>query len=174
MKLALVTFLLVSLVLGSFFFEESMAGFCGYKCKARCSKAEFKERAAAGLIVADHDDSERFLPHNDMRVTNAIIVSSYLFAVAKGQSTQQGWGGSTPCAVLAWMHNHHHHHFDSFKSMYCVQDNNIQLTLPESDVATMSCKAPERTAVISEAKPTQQVGEEKRKETRYAQGIIDE
>ncbi|KAK8584978.1 hypothetical protein V6N13_138920 [Hibiscus sabdariffa] len=48
----------------------------------------------------------------------------------------------------------------------------IQLTLPESDVATMSCKAPERTAVISEAKPTQQVGEEKRKETRYAQGGI--
>ncbi|MBA0720714.1 hypothetical protein Golax_008321 [Gossypium laxum] len=46
MKLVLVTFLLVSLVLSSFLFEESMAGsgFCAYKCKARCAKADFKER----------------------------------------------------------------------------------------------------------------------------------
>ncbi|GMI91104.1 hypothetical protein like AT2G39540 [Hibiscus trionum] len=44
MKLSLVTFLLASLVLSSFFFQESMAGYCAFKCKARCSKAEFKER----------------------------------------------------------------------------------------------------------------------------------
>ncbi|KAE8733722.1 Gibberellin-regulated protein 10 [Hibiscus syriacus] len=51
MKLVLVTFLFVSLVLSSFFFEESMAGYCAYKCKARCSKAEFKERCMKSCTI---------------------------------------------------------------------------------------------------------------------------
>ncbi|KAL9447106.1 hypothetical protein AB3S75_014724 [Citrus x aurantiifolia] len=46
MRLALVTFLLVSLVLTSTFFEVSMAGsdFCDSKCAVRCSKAGREDR----------------------------------------------------------------------------------------------------------------------------------
>ncbi|ESR46837.1 Gibberellin-regulated protein 10 [Citrus sinensis] len=46
MKLALVTFLLVSLVVTSTFFEVSMAGsdFCDSKCAVRCSKAGREDR----------------------------------------------------------------------------------------------------------------------------------
>ncbi|XP_030472310.1 peamaclein-like [Syzygium oleosum] len=45
-KLALATFLLVALLLGSSFFDSTMAGssFCNSKCAVRCSKAGRKDR----------------------------------------------------------------------------------------------------------------------------------